>query len=122
MEYYSRVTIEAKSVPGVRLTIARISFGRRLELTRRIWELVQRVEFAGAGHTAADRLEAALASGEIDRIYVEWGLAGIEGLTIDGEMATPESLAARGPESLFREAAAAIKAECGLTEEERKNS
>ena len=42
-------------------------------------------------------------------------------LELDGVPATPESLAAVGPEELFREAIAAVKAECGLTDAERKN-
>ena len=50
-----------------------------------------------------------------------WGLKEVRGLKLDGEPATPESLAATGPEELFREAVAAVKAECGLTEAERKN-
>ncbi len=45
----------------------------------------------------------------------------MRGLELDGAPATPESLAAIGPEELFREAVAAVKAECGLTETERKN-
>jgi len=45
----------------------------------------------------------------------------VGGLELDGSPATPASLASDGPEDLFREALAAVKAECGLTEEERKN-
>jgi hypothetical protein len=40
---------------------------------------------------------------------------------LDGQPATPETLAAAGPEDLCREVVAAIKAESGLTEAERKN-
>ena len=35
--------------------------------------------------------------------------------------ATAESLIESGPEELFKEALAAVKAECGLSENERKN-
>jgi len=122
MEHNSERTIESQQAPGVRFTIARMSFGRRIELTRRIWELAGRAEFAAAGTGAREKLEAALLEGEIDRTYLEWGLLKIEGLTIDGGAATPELVAARGPEELSREIVAAIKAECGLSEEERKNS
>ena len=45
----------------------------------------------------------------------------VDGLEIDGEPATPASLVERGPEELFREALAAVKAECGLSDEQRKN-
>jgi hypothetical protein len=57
----------------------------------------------------------------VERLYLLWGLVRIEGLTVDGEPATPESLAAAGPEALCREIAAKVKAETGLTEAERKN-
>jgi hypothetical protein len=40
---------------------------------------------------------------------------------VDGAEATPELLAEAGPESLFQEALAAVRAEAGLTGAERKN-
>lgn len=120
MEYESEKTVEARSVEGVRYTIARMSFGRRLELTRRIWELAGKAEFVQAGGRERDKLEAALLAGEIDRIYLAWGLVRIEGLTVDGAEATPAGLFEAGPEELTREVVAAIKAECGLSEEEKK--
>ncbi len=121
VEYASEVTKEAVSAPGVRYTIARMSFGRRLDLTRRIWDVARRVEFLQAGSDAREKLEAAVLAGEIDRVYLEWALLRIEGIDIDGTPATPAMLIERGPEDLTREIGAAIKAECGLTEEERKN-
>jgi hypothetical protein len=48
-------------------------------------------------------------------------LQAVEGLELDGAPATPESLAGSGPEELFREAVAAVRAEAGLSEAERKN-
>ncbi len=121
MDYGSEVRFEAKSAPGVAFTIARMSFGRRLELTRRIWGLAGKAEYAANGEPA-ERLEAALLEGEIDRTYLEWGLVRIEGLAIDRQAATPDLLVTRGPEDLCREIVATIKSECGLTEDERKNS
>jgi len=109
VEYTSEKRIESAALPGVWFTIGRMSFGRRIELTQRIWELAGRV------------LEAALVAAEIDRVYLSWGLRKIEGLTVDGEQATPELVAAQGPEALCREVVAAIKAECGLNAEEIKN-
>jgi hypothetical protein len=50
-----------------------------------------------------------------------WGLEEIHGLELDGQPATAESLIERGPEELFVEALAAVKSECGLSENERKN-
>ena len=106
---------------GVRYVVARMSFGRRIELTRRIRDLAQKIEFLSAGEDPKDKLEAALLSSEIERTYVLWGLKSVEGLELDGAPATPESLVASGPEPLFREALSAVKAECGLSELERKN-
>lgn len=121
MEYRSQVELESESVPGVRFTITRMSFARRMELIRRIRELAARAEFLEAGGSAGEKLEAALLAREVDRVYLSWGLVTVEGLTVDGEAATPERLIEAGPEGLANEIAAAIKRECGLTEEERKN-
>jgi len=121
MEYASCETIDSAVTPGVTYTVVKMSFGRRVELTRRIRELAARKEFAEAGETANEKMEAALLASEIDRIYLLWGLKEVSGLELDGLPATPESLAASGPEALFREALAAVKQQCGLTEAERKN-
>lgn len=121
MDYFSSLHLSSAVIPGVQLTIRRMSFDGRITLTRYIRELAERVEFLRAGDSAGDQLDAALLSAEIDRAYVLWGLADVRGLELDGVEATPESLVARGPESLFREVLAAVKAECGLSEDERKN-
>lgn len=122
MDYESTITVESKVLPGVRVTVRRMSFGRRLELTRQVKQLLSRLEFLAAGETsAAEEVEAALAASEIDRVYVGWGLAGVEGLEIDGRPATAELLLDAGPESLVSEALALIRREAGLSEEERKN-
>ncbi len=121
MKYASSFKARSKLWPGVTLEIARISFGRRIELARRIRDLAQRMEFLEAGSTPREKIEATLLASEIDRIYLEWGLKGVEGLIQDGKEATPESLIEAGPESLCQEALALVKAECGLSEAERKN-
>ena len=107
--------------PRVRFGIARMSFGRRLQIAREIRAIGQRLEYLEAGASLAERAEASAASAEIDRVYLRRGLAGIEGLEIDGAAATSESLFDQGPEDLTREILDAVKAEWGLTEEERKN-
>ncbi len=121
MEYESVRTVESGVAAGVAFRLARMSFGRRLELMRRVRELARRVEFLEAGTANADKMDAALVRGEIDREFLKWGLVGISGLKLDGVEATPELLAEAGPEELFREALAAVRAEIGLSEEERKN-
>lgn len=121
MRYESVKVVESVTAPGVRYAVARMSFARRMELMRRIRELARRMEFALAGDSVAEKMDATLLQAEIDREYVAWGIRSVEGLTLDGAAATPESLAEKGPEELFREALAAVKAETGLSEAERKN-
>lgn len=121
MEYKSYEVIESRLAPGVSYKVAKMSFGRRVELTRRIRELALRKEFLEAGNTPDEKMEAALLTSEIDHLYLLWGLKEVSGLEMDGTPATPETLASCAPEDLFREALAAVKATCGLSEAERKN-
>lgn len=58
---------------------------------------------------------------DINRIYLDWGLVEVQGLSIDSAPATAESTVNQGPEDFCQEVLAAIKLECGLTDEERKN-
>ncbi len=121
MKYESFRTVESKAYPGVWLILKRMSFSRRVDLMRRIRELAQRAEFLVAGEETREQMDGALARAEIDRTYVDWGLEGVTGMEVDGAPVTAAMLAEAGPENLFREAVDAIKAECGLTESERKN-
>ena len=121
ISYNSTLTKNSKSTPGVAFTIRRISFGRRMELSRKIRGISQKIEFLTAGDELKERIEANILAQEIDSTYLEWGLAELAGLTIDGEAATPALLMANGPDELTTEIVLAIKAECGLSEEERKN-
>jgi hypothetical protein len=98
-----------------------MSFGRRLELMKRVRDLAVRAEFFEAGCDEKNKMESSLLGAEIDRLYVEWGLESVRGLELDGVPATPLLLIERGPEELFREALKAVKFECGLSEQERKN-
>ena len=119
--YDSILKIESQAMPGVKFAIHRVSFGRRMDLARRVREISQRVEFLEAGSELQEKIEANLLRQEIEATYVRWGLAGMEGLRIDGEPATVDLLLERGPEGLTQEIAACIKAQCGLSEDERKN-
>ena len=121
MTYESVRTVESRVASGGTFTLAKISFGRRVELMRRVRELARRMEFLEAGQAPGDKMDAALLQTEIDRVFLTWGLRGVSGLELDGSDATPELLAEAGPEDLFREAVAAVRAETGLTEAERKN-
>jgi hypothetical protein len=121
MQYESVVKFESCCIPGVRYTIYKMSFGRRLELTRRVREIGMKLEFHVAGTGVKEQIEATVLAVEIDRLYLSWGLSAIEGLEIDGRTATPELLVSSGPEDLSREILAAIRGQCGLTDDERKN-
>ena len=121
MQYESVVEHASKTADGVMYVVARMSFERRMDLARRVREIAQKAEFLAAGSGTGDQMEAVLLSSEIDRTYLLWGLRDVRGLTLDGEVATPESLVSKGPEPLFREALALVKAEAGLSEDERKN-
>jgi hypothetical protein len=98
-----------------------MTFGRRIELMRRVRDLAGRLEYFEAGQDAKNGMEASLLGAEIDRIYVLWGVEEIRGLEIDNGRATVESLIDRGPEELFLEALTAVRVESGLNETERKN-
>src|SRR5437868_14227116 len=121
MTYEGTSRVESATTAGVYFVVQKMSFGRRIELTRKIRELAERVEFLSAGESPKEKLDATLLAAEIERAYVLWGLSEVGGLELDGTPATPESLIAFGPEELFREALEAVKAECGLSEDERKN-
>ena len=122
MEYTSFEIDKSSVAPGVSYTVAKISFGRRVELTRRIRELAARKEFLEAGEHPNEKMDAALLASEIDRIYLLWGLTGGHGSGF-GWAARQSGVTCgeSGPEELFREALAAVKHQCGLSEAERKN-
>ena len=121
MQYESTRTIQSNVCPGVQFTIARMSFGRRIDLMRRVRQLSARMEFAIAGAGVDDRLQASLLGAEIDELYLRWGLQEISGLELDGQQASVDTMIAAAPEALCQEVIAAIKGECALTEDERKN-
>ena len=122
MGYESVVEVASETIAGVRFAVDRMSFGRRLELIRELKQWLGRLEFVASGPKGPEQeAEAALLAGEIDRIYLQWGLRGVKGLEIDGEEATAEKLIERGPEGLVAEILRAIRREAGLSEEERKN-
>ncbi|HZT34214.1 MAG TPA: hypothetical protein VFA33_30260 [Bryobacteraceae bacterium] len=114
MTYESTITVKAKSAPGVTLLVNRMSFARRLELMRRIRRLAHEAQLPETADEAEEKMDAALLAFELDRIYVTWGVREVRGLEIDGAPATPQTLADAGPEALFREALATVKASGGL--------
>ena len=121
MTYESVKDVESKIAPGVGFRIARMSFARRVDLMRQVRELARRMEFLEAGREPGEKMDSTLIQVEVNRLYLMWGLIEVAGLEVDGAAATPASLAESGPEDLFREALAAVKAETGLSGAERKN-
>jgi hypothetical protein len=119
--YTSYTEHESEAAPGVRYRIARMSFARRLELMRKVRDFAQRIEFLDAGSETRDRIESSVLSAEIDCMYLDWGLQSVDGISIDGEPATPALLIDKGPELLVREITGRIRSECHLTEDDRKN-
>lgn len=120
-QYSSSEWRTAESVPGVRYEIVRVSLARRAEITRRVRALLAEFEHHSGGDGLEDRLAAAEVASRADRVYLEWGLLRVEGLEIDGEPCGVAALVERGPEGLCREIAAAIRGQCRLSEDERKN-
>lgn len=120
-DYRASVWVESSAVEGVRYRIARMSLSGRIELAKKLREIGMKVEFLEAAGTVAEKLEAAVARGEMERAYIEWGLREIHGLKIDGADADVASVIGDGPVALAGEIAAAVRRECGLTDEERKN-
>jgi hypothetical protein len=118
--YSSLLWHDSEVAPGVRYATRRVSLSQRIELTKRVRELALGHEFLKAGDTA-EQLEATVADLLVRKLYLEWGLAAIEGLTIDGQTGTIETLVDKGPEALSYEIVAAIRAELEISEEERKN-
>jgi hypothetical protein len=120
-EYASVVWRQSTCMKQVSFAVRKPSLGQRIELTGRVRQLTLDNEFLRAGDIS-DQVTASLAELLVRKLYVEWGLAAIEGLKIDDEEASTIALIERGPEELVDEIIAAIKAETGLTEDERKNS
>jgi hypothetical protein len=111
----------SQTVAGVRFAIRRVSLQQRIELNRRLRDLTIQYEFLKAGGDAQNQLEAGLSDLLVAKLYLEWGVDEIQGLSIDGKKATVASVIAHGPEELSDEIVQTVQAEIGLTEDERKN-
>ena len=121
LQFESTRRLESQSVPGAVFWVRKTSLAQRIELLTRVRELTRKYEFLRAGGPA-EQTEASLADLLTTRLYVEWGLERVEGLSIDGQDASVSLLLEKGPEELCAEIAHAVQKECGLSEEERKNS
>jgi hypothetical protein len=120
VEYASVIWRESQAVPGVEFAVRRPSLAQRIDLLERARALALKQEFLNAGDES-DQLAASLKDLLVRRLYVEWGLIEVKRLKIDGVRATIPDLIDQGPEELVNEIIEAIKSECGLSEDERKN-
>jgi len=120
-ELSGRFAIEARSVPGVKLLLWNVTLAKRIELTRAIHEITVEQEFHAADGSERGRAAAALASLKAEAAVIGWGLAGVEGLVMDGEPVDIEHFLERAPERLAREALGEIQRASSLTADERKN-
>ena len=120
-QFESSRRLESQSVPGAAFWIRKTSLAQRIELLTRVRELTRKYEFLMAGGPA-ELMEASLGDLLTTKLYVEWGLERVEGLCIDGQDASTTLLLEKGPEELCLEIAQEVQKECGLSEEERKNS
>jgi len=120
-QFESSRRLESQSVPGAVFWIRKTSLGQRIELLTRVRELTRKYEFLKAGGPS-ELMEATLGDLLTTKLYVEWGLERVEGLSIDGHEASVTLLLEKGPEELCVEIAQEVQKECGLSEEERKNS
>ncbi len=98
-----------------------MTFGRRMELLRRVGDLTKKAACLGAGTQAEDGLAAAYEKQMADRMVLEWAIQSVSALTIDGQEATPELLIEHGPEEVTTEVLGVVERMLGLTESERKN-
>lgn len=119
--YASETEHTSESHPGVRYVLHRCSLARRIALIERLAGHAARFEALRASERLDDRVQAEALRLRMDFEYLDWGLARVHGLLIDGEAPTVQTMFERGPESLVQEIVARIRAECELSGDERKN-
>src|SRR5579871_161518 len=123
MNYTSTIDVESQAIPGVQYRLRRVSFQRRVNLARTLRDHLEALSRLAILEDTAERAaQTALISAEMDAIQLRWALDSIQGLEIDGALATVDSLIEAGPESLVAETLAVVRRETGLSDEERKNS
>lgn len=119
--YSSTKLCQSVCRPGVAYVVRKMSLRRRAALASALAEIGPRLEFTTAGSTAMDQLETTRLLAAAAETYLKWGLLSVEGLDVDGEPATIETLLDRGPEDLCDEIVQSIQAECRMSEDEVKN-
>ncbi len=120
LDYSSLLRLESDLFPGVEFSLRRISLAQRIELASRVRELTLRNEFLRAG-SMNDQVEAGIADLLVRKLYLEWAVAELKGLKIDGKPGSLNLLIDHGPELLTGEIFDAIREHLELSETERKN-
>ena len=119
--FESVLRVASESYPGVAFSVRKVSLSQRIELLTKVRELTLKNEFLRAGELS-DQIEATLADVLVQKLYLEWAVADIDGLEIDGKPASLQMLMERGPETLVSEIAAVVRGQLELSEAARKNS
>lgn len=119
--YASEIEVRSSAIPGVRFVLRRCSAARRLQLMERLAQHAAQFEALKASERVDDRVQAEALRLRMDFEYLDWGLARIQGLLVDGEAPDATRLFELGPEALAAEIVASIREECELSETERKN-
>ena len=101
MTYESVAVVESRVASGVSFMVARMSFGRRVELMRRVRERAGRVEFLEAGADAGAKMDAGVLRAEIDRLYLVWGLRSVAGLQVEEWRRRPRCWRIADPRNCF---------------------
>src|SRR2546425_2110033 len=121
MNHESTFIYESGWAAGVHVRLRKTTFGRRLELLRKVGDLYKRAAAQQAGTSEAEQLSAEYDKFSADRILLEWAIQSVSGLRIDGQTATPELLIDSGPEELVEELLGIVQKQLGLTDAEIKN-
>jgi len=121
VEHQTSFEFSPTSCAGVTCRIRKITFQRRLSLLRELRELARRYEFTAAGETVQDKYDAAVIQQEINKHYWDHFVLAVEGLSIDGVKASPETLWSDGPDNLVQEILKVVTSQAFLSADEAKN-
>lgn len=137
MNFASKTQHNSEATPGVSYTLKKLSHGRRVRIDlalcdhrARVRELAKEFAAIPEADTSEDARLARLKLDQKTRLvieehfkpaYLREALASIEGLEIDGEPATLETLFSDGPAELVEEIYQAIQRGINLSVDDAKN-
>lgn len=121
MDYRSTVEYRSQLYPDVTVTLKRVSFSRRNDLTRLLAPLAAKARSLAASTNDKDVAEASMVRREMARLVLEWGIVDVAGIHVDGAPITKQLLLEDGPEELPMEILGELQRQISLDEEQRKN-